>query len=1359
MSGNTTISTSESRIEALALQSSAYGVTIPVIYGVNRISGNLIWYGDFKAIPHTTSQSSGGKGGGGVNQVSTTYTYSASVIMGLCEGEAIGVSQIWKAKKLYSGGVTSTQVLNATESYAIPGIGGTYTATHAAAFAAKGTVSIHHSTGGGKNGWSPYDEYLTEDTDFTVVRGVYVFNTNYAGQTVVIAYQYTSGGASQTSLQQLALSLATGAVGQSTWTYLNTFTPTGGTAGAQALGYSGIAYVYAQDYNLGSNGTVDNHSFEVQGTQAYSIGSSIPDANPALITFDLLTSTRYGAGYSKGGVYDLADWSSYCLASGLVLSPALEKQIKASDFISQICAVTNTAPVWSGGKLKFIPYGDTALTGNGVTFTPNVTPVYDLTDNDFIPSTGSDPVRVTRKPQSDAYNHIRVEFLNRANYYNVEIAEAKDSAAIDAFGLRSASVLQCHWICTAPIAQAVAQLLLQRSVYIRNTYAFNLPWTRAMLEPMDLVTLTDSGLGYNKLTVRITEVTETDTGDLAIAAEDFPAGVAHAATYPTQVSAGFQHNYTVAPGSVSAPMMWEAPIQLASTGLEIYAAVTGAGAYWGGCRVWVSLDGVTYKESSVLYGPSRYGTITNAVVGDNLPVQIGAGQLISGSAADAANLATLCYIGGANPEYFAYTSAALTGVGAYTLTGLNRNAYGSNPSNSAHVAGAPFVRIDKAIAKSGALDPAMVGKTVYLKFTSFNIYNAAEESLASVTAYPYNVAGTKPSALTGLTALGGMFEVVLDWTFLATQVTRDFIEIWGNTSNNRATGVLLSSVKNPTTEWNHIGLTPGQTWYYWARVVDTAGSYSDFFPLSSTAGIAATPSTDPSALLTQLTNSLGLAQLSADLAAPIGTMGGADRSNAIAALQSALSDYDLTSRMMWQERVTDATITVDPVTGKIMLLATANVTTDVSSRLTAVEVLANATSATLTSTVSTLTTVQGNLTSTMSAVTILQGQITTTASTVYVDNSVAQATGIVGTSANAYTKLAAAELQSAIDAFTTGQATNTLTASVAIATNNIKTTAEALAAQSANFAALVSTVTGSLASITTEQLTRASADTALASSITSISARLDSGDYAAVKVSASTSATAVGVLNANYVVKVDTNGHVAGYTVASGGATTSFTMLADKFAWVMETSPGSGVFTAPKNVMALGMVNGVATLGIDGSLVVDGSINARSITANTITTDKIFVGAATVSTETSTSATYYYPLATDTVVGIDKPGLMSLVSSGSRVGYTASICVSINADAATTAVVASIGFQLKIDTTYSAFQSVSVVPVYSLGGTTRRFTVSLPQSMVAVLAAGSHSYGFFVSCALSTASGAIVAFGAGASITMGYTLTATENKV
>jgi hypothetical protein len=88
----------------------------------------------------------------------------------------------------------------------------------------------------------------------------------------------------------------------------------------------------------------------------------------------------------------------------------------------------------------------TRITGNGVTFTPNVTPLYNLTDDDFIAGDGEDPVRVTRRPQSDVYNMVQVEFDNRAYDYNGDIAEAKDQNSIELYLLKPAPVIKAPFI-------------------------------------------------------------------------------------------------------------------------------------------------------------------------------------------------------------------------------------------------------------------------------------------------------------------------------------------------------------------------------------------------------------------------------------------------------------------------------------------------------------------------------------------------------------------------------------------------------------------------------------------------------------------------------------------------------------------------------------------------------------------------------------------------------------------------------------------------------------------------------------------------------------------------------------------------
>lgn len=735
--GGSTLNTSDTRIEALTLQSSAYGAAITVAYGVTRLPGNLVWYGGFVAVPHTTS--SGGKGG--VKTQNTTYTYQASVLMGLCHGQISGITQVWRGKKQYSGGVTAAQLITALETYTLPYSGDmVYTPVHAATLSAVVLVLVDTQVTEQNGGPTT----LAQGTDYTVsTSGVFTFlNDNYRGLAADITYQYTTGVVVQSAMEQLGLTFLNGAIGQATWSGLASF-------GAESIPYSGLAMVGGQAYDLGTGAQVENHSFEVVAPMAYHLGSSIPDVDPSLVLRDVLVNARYGAAFPPAQMDTWVAWSDYCVASGLWVSPAMTVQTKAAEVVNMMAKLTNTGPVWTSGRLRMVPYADAAVTGNGRTYTPNVTPVYDLDDECW--QATSAVLQCSVKTPADRHNHVRVQYRDRANQYNPAIAEAKDQADIDTSGVRSADPYDAPWICDGATARQVAQLLMQRSLYVTNTYQATLPWHYAQLEPMDLVTLTDSSLGLAQTPARIIHIEEGSDGDLLVTFEDYPAGTSGAAIYPSQTPSGYKPNYNAAPGNVDAPFIFEAPAALAgSTGVQVYTAVRGSGTAWGGCQVWVSLDGTRYKQTGVIYGGARYGTLSAAVASGAtaLGVQgLGSAQLLSGSAAEAAALNTLCYVGGANPEYLAYQTATLTGTGAYTLTGLVRGAYGT--ASAAHTSGEPFARVDSGIAKSGELDISYIGKTIYFKFTSFNTTGGGQQSLADVSAYSYVVTGAMAALLPG----------------------------------------------------------------------------------------------------------------------------------------------------------------------------------------------------------------------------------------------------------------------------------------------------------------------------------------------------------------------------------------------------------------------------------------------------------------------------------------------------------------------------------------------------------------------------------------------------------------------------------
>lgn len=89
------------RLMDLAVQSSAYGEMIPIVYGNMRLAGNIIWSLPIKETAHkTTSTTGGGKGGGGkVTQSGVTYSYSVTLAIAICEGEIDGIVRVWADSK------------------------------------------------------------------------------------------------------------------------------------------------------------------------------------------------------------------------------------------------------------------------------------------------------------------------------------------------------------------------------------------------------------------------------------------------------------------------------------------------------------------------------------------------------------------------------------------------------------------------------------------------------------------------------------------------------------------------------------------------------------------------------------------------------------------------------------------------------------------------------------------------------------------------------------------------------------------------------------------------------------------------------------------------------------------------------------------------------------------------------------------------------------------------------------------------------------------------------------------------------------------------------------------------------------
>ncbi|MET0155627.1 MAG: glycoside hydrolase TIM-barrel-like domain-containing protein [Rickettsiales bacterium] len=101
----------------LALQHSAYGKTIPVLYGTMRLAGNIIWALPIREVRRTRTTGAS-KGGGASKSSSGSVERYATLAIALCEGEATRVERVWANDALIDPARLSMRFYTGSETQA-----------------------------------------------------------------------------------------------------------------------------------------------------------------------------------------------------------------------------------------------------------------------------------------------------------------------------------------------------------------------------------------------------------------------------------------------------------------------------------------------------------------------------------------------------------------------------------------------------------------------------------------------------------------------------------------------------------------------------------------------------------------------------------------------------------------------------------------------------------------------------------------------------------------------------------------------------------------------------------------------------------------------------------------------------------------------------------------------------------------------------------------------------------------------------------------------------------------------------------------------------------------------------------------
>jgi len=474
--------------------------------------------------------------------------------------------------------------------------------------------------------------------------------------------------------------------------------------------------------DLGDRGSLPQYNFEIQG-KLLETGDGV-DVNPADYIVHVLQSV--GADVVIDGI---DNFRAYCKAADILIStPPNQKSAKAQQVINDIAEITNSLVFWSTDRLKIVPLADKPI-GD---WTPANQIQYDLTADDFIAGSDGQLILYKRKDSSEAYNEATVEFINRANSYEKETVSFEVVADVQRNGLKPASKKTAHYLYTKARAQYYAEQLAMKRLYAKTQYTFRLDWAFCALEVGDLVTLTDKSCQLDHQIVVITSVNEAVDGQLELTAEGKPAGTYAPAKYNVHENERPFVDYNQEAPSVNDVAIFQTVGDVG--GNQIFVGVN-APSGWGGCSVWLSDNDQTYQRignisQQARMGRTKYGFAQN---GNFCNVTINQGVLKSGTHIDAERGNTLCWVNG---EALSYEDVEVHPNNWFTLRGLVRGQYGTNAIN--HNADERFVRVDEALFRY-PYRKEDIGKTIYLKFTSMNLFGSNEQGLDEVQSYQYTI--------------------------------------------------------------------------------------------------------------------------------------------------------------------------------------------------------------------------------------------------------------------------------------------------------------------------------------------------------------------------------------------------------------------------------------------------------------------------------------------------------------------------------------------------------------------------------------------------------------------------------------------
>jgi len=760
------------RMDSTQVNDSSYGNMIPIVFGMVRASGNIIFASDFTS--HESSSS--GKGGGGT----TTYTYSISVAVAICKGPIVKIRRMWL------NGTEYIFTSKSSTTYKFTKVDDTSTTVSCRIYLGSETQEpdSYMETKNGGTGTTPayrglvyavfQDLYLTNFGNgipqfaFEVVSEAMADSVNYSDQTKT-GLTFTDEDLSFSTWENATIKYCTFTncrLDGSSW---DNSTIKNCSFEGSVIRDSSWESATITDCTFDSvdargaswtSAKITDSSFDeadVRGCGTMNVGNcTFVSAYVNDTTFQLISSCTF-----TDADYDTVDtgYLSYypsCPLSKIISTLAdyaeiTDDMISMTDITNSVNGYTITSQSTFRSIMETFmqAYAFDAYEADGVlnciaqaSQDITVIPEADL----GAVSSGSETIDKLKIEDKDVYElapQINVTYYNYAQDYQQGTVRARRRFYTESLGEETVNL---NIVMTKSEAQTIADNLLIKAWTNKTTYTTQLGNKWASLRPAQVVQTTVKGV---KRVWQITKI-DYDGGIMKVEGQGFkaPTVVSHVIVDPAVT--------LVSPGDITLYLL-DIPLLSSTDGAGFYAAATAASNYktvylykstTTDDTTFSLLDSLEYAATAgVASSVLSDGTVYFFDMANTVTVTLTNGTLSSMTKADVLNGNNAALLG---DEIIQFMTATLVGTNEYTLSGLLRGRRGTEWATSMHESGERFILLSSSTVQSETMSLSDIGQEITYQYGYASTDGTTETFTATGIGYkpysPCHVKGTRDSS-------------------------------------------------------------------------------------------------------------------------------------------------------------------------------------------------------------------------------------------------------------------------------------------------------------------------------------------------------------------------------------------------------------------------------------------------------------------------------------------------------------------------------------------------------------------------------------------------------------------------------------